>query len=115
MNPAYVPKTLLQKLAYLAEEAGEVVSAVGKTIRWGTESSNPELPPEQRETNRDWILRELVDLERAIRFAREALFDAGQCLYSSDEKDELIAQLRDAEARHQAEIKELRARLQQQG
>ena len=70
MKPQYEPKTLPQALGYLVEESGEVMAAVGKTVRWGLESTNPELPPEQRETNRDWILRELVDLEGAITRAR---------------------------------------------
>lgn len=73
MKPQYEPKTINQKLGYLVEECGEVQAAVGKTIRWGLESTNPELPPEEQETNRDWVLRELDDLERAIRYAREAL------------------------------------------
>lgn len=66
MKPQYEPKTVQQALGYLAEEAGEVMAAVGKTWRWGLESVNPELPPDEQESNRDWILRELVDLEGAI-------------------------------------------------
>ncbi len=73
MNPNYAPKTLQQKLGYLVEECGEVQAAVGKSIRWGLRSVNPELPPEQQETNRDWILRELKDLERAVKLAQDAL------------------------------------------
>lgn len=73
MPPYYRPKTLDQKLGYLVEECGEVLSAVGKSQRWGLESSNPELPVEDRETNREWLLRELVDLERAIALVREGL------------------------------------------
>ena len=76
MQDRYMPKTLKQKLGYLVEEAGEVQAAVGKTIRWGLFSYNPELPEEQRETNRDWILRELKDLERAVKWAREGLTNA---------------------------------------
>ena len=73
MKPQYEPQTTEEKLGYLVEECGEVLAAVGKTQRWGPESYNPELPPEQRETNREWVLRELPDLERAIRYVREAL------------------------------------------
>lgn len=68
MKPQYEPKTIEQKLGYLVEECGEVLGAVGKSQRWGLESVNPELPPEQQETNRGWILRELQDLKRAIEF-----------------------------------------------
>lgn len=73
MKPQYRPETIEDKLGYLVEECGEVLAAVGKTQRWGEESVNPELPAEQQETNREWILRELPDLERAIRMVREAL------------------------------------------
>ncbi len=73
MKPQYEPKTMQQILGYLVEECGEVQAATGKTIRWGLDSSNPELPVEKRETNARWILRELDDLERAVVYARSAL------------------------------------------
>lgn len=73
MKAEYEPKTLEQKLGYLVEECGEVMAGVGKTLRWGIDSSNPELPKEERETNRAWILRELVDLEGAIQRVKEEL------------------------------------------
>lgn len=72
MKPEYRPKTIDQKLGYLVEECGEVLAAVGKTQRWGLDSFNPE-PGASRETNREWILRELPDLERAIKYVREAI------------------------------------------
>lgn len=73
MKERYRPETTDQKLGYLTEECGEVLAAVGKARRWGLESVNPELPPEQQETNRDWILRELNDLELAIMLVRQDL------------------------------------------
>ena len=73
MKPQYEPKTVAQTLGYLVEECGEVLAAVGKTQRWGLLSANPELPPEKQETNRDWILRELDDLEEACFRARQAI------------------------------------------
>lgn len=73
MKPQYEPKTLEQKLGYLVEECGEVMAAVGKTMRWGLESVNLDLPEDEQETNRDWIVRELRDLEGAINRARAAL------------------------------------------
>ena len=76
MKSEYTPQNIGQVLGYLAEECGEVTVAVGKTIRWGLLSVNPESPPEQRETNAAWIARELEDLERAIRFYREAMEQA---------------------------------------
>jgi NTP pyrophosphatase (non-canonical NTP hydrolase) len=72
MKAAYEPKTWEQKLGYLVEEAGEVLAAAGKTLRWGRLSVNPELPPQQQETNIDWLIRELADLERAIYYVRQA-------------------------------------------
>jgi NTP pyrophosphatase (non-canonical NTP hydrolase) len=72
MKPEYVPRTVEARLGYLVEECGEVLAAVGKTQRWGLESYNPDFGPDS-ETNREWVLRELVDLERAIYFVRTAL------------------------------------------
>ncbi len=65
MKPQYEPKTEQQLLGYLVEEAGEVQAAVGKSLRWGLDSYNPELPPDQRESNEQWLLREIADLEGA--------------------------------------------------
>jgi NTP pyrophosphatase (non-canonical NTP hydrolase) len=73
MKPEYKPRTTNQKLGYLVEECGEVLAAVGKSQRWGLENFNPEIPVYQRETNRDWILRELADLNVAIDMLREDL------------------------------------------
>lgn len=72
-NPVYRPVTIEQKLGYLVEECGEVLAAVGKTQRWGLESFNPELPISARVTNREWVLREMNDLEAAIQILREAI------------------------------------------
>ena len=74
MKPQYMPKPLEQKLGYLVEECGEVLAAVGKTQRWGLDSCNPE-PGASRETNREWILRELDDLENAIKIVRAEIGD----------------------------------------
>ena len=75
MKPEYKPKTIEQKLGYLIEECGEVLAAAGKTIRWGLNSVNPELPPDEAETNSEWIIRELKDLKRAIKFVEESIDD----------------------------------------
>jgi NTP pyrophosphatase (non-canonical NTP hydrolase) len=73
MKPEYEPKTNMQRLGYVVEECGEVLQAIGKTIRWGLESVNPELPPEQQESNAAWILRELDDLSGAIDRLKSAI------------------------------------------
>jgi NTP pyrophosphatase (non-canonical NTP hydrolase) len=69
----YVPKTLEAKLGWLVEECGEVLAAVGKTMRHGLDSYNPEIAPEERELNGDWILRELGDLRAAAVLATQEL------------------------------------------
>lgn len=73
MKPEYVPKTREQFYGYLIEECGEVLAAAGKTLRWGEMSTNPELPPGQREPNVTWLCREMNDLENAIRLMRAHL------------------------------------------
>ncbi len=77
MNPEYMPDGEEQILGYLVEEAGEVLAAVGKSQRWGLESCNPELSRGEQEENGFWILRELIDLERAIKLTREMLDEKG--------------------------------------
>ena len=71
VKPEYEPRTREQKFGYLIEECGEVLAAVGKSQRWGLRSVNPELPPEEQETNKDWLLRELDDLTHAISLVRD--------------------------------------------
>lgn len=75
MKAQYEPKSIQQALGYLVEECGEVQAAVGKSLRWGLDSVNPELPPVEQEQNGYWILRELRDLEGAIKRARQFLAD----------------------------------------
>ena len=76
-QPHYEPKTLREKMGYLVEEAGEVLAAAGKSLRWGLEATNPELPENEQEPNAAWLLRELVDLERAIAYVRNELEQRG--------------------------------------
>lgn len=67
MLEKYRPTSTKAKLGYLIEEAGEVLAAAGKSLRWGLNSYNPDVPFDQRETNQAWLLRELSDLKNAIR------------------------------------------------
>lgn len=53
-------------LAHAAEEAGELIAALGKTLRWGLDSVNPLLPAAEQETNRAWVTREMADLRAAL-------------------------------------------------
>lgn len=48
------------------EEAGEFLAAMGKTLRWGWNSVNPELKPADQETNQLWVRREIADLRGAL-------------------------------------------------
>ena len=77
-NPQYKPVEPIQVAGYFVEEGGEMMEALGRTMaalgksmRWGLDGVNPELPPEQKETNAAWLLRELGDLEQAVELLRE--------------------------------------------
>lgn len=66
-------------LSHAIEEAGEFLAAAGKTQRWGRDSFNPELPPEQQELNEAWLRRELDDLSGALRRLGFALDEEDYC------------------------------------
>jgi len=53
-------------LGMFIEECGEALAAAGKIVRYGWDSVNPLLPLKQQETNREWLIREVADLEFAI-------------------------------------------------
>jgi NTP pyrophosphatase (non-canonical NTP hydrolase) len=72
-DPKYIRRGVDFAIAHLVEECGEVLAAAGKTQRFGLDSYNPELHPELRETNRDWLLRELCDLQDAILRVRHEI------------------------------------------
>jgi NTP pyrophosphatase (non-canonical NTP hydrolase) len=62
-----------KRLAHFIEECGEALAAAGKTQRWGGNNYNPLIPPEQRETNLDWLRRELADVKQAIERLEKAM------------------------------------------
>jgi hypothetical protein len=66
MQAKYLRNDWNSVVTHAIEEAGEFVAAAGKTLRWGPESYNPEIPPENRESNRDWMRREMHDLRLAL-------------------------------------------------
>jgi hypothetical protein len=75
-------------LAHAIEEAGEFLAAAGKTQRWGRGSVNPELPPEQQETNEEWLAREMADLQGALgRLALESARSATTRASHQQERD----------------------------
>lgn len=58
------------------EELGELQAALGKTLRWGWLSFNPELPEEEQETNVDWVIREMADVRNALDNLEKELKEA---------------------------------------
>lgn len=90
MRADWEPRTVAEALAYLEEEAGEVLSALGKTGRHGLESTDPTTKPGDKhhgETNRLWVLREIADLKGAIARAEFALTAEGGRLDLYDQID----------------------------
>lgn len=70
MDSRYVRPGFEVALAHLAEECGELIQAVAKTLRWGPRNYDPTV--EVREYNEEWVLREISDVEEAIgRFRSE--------------------------------------------
>jgi hypothetical protein len=65
-DPKYMRPGLNFAVSKVIEELGELAAALGKTLRWGWLSFNPELPFEQQETNRAWVEREVVDVREAL-------------------------------------------------
>lgn len=65
-DPKYMRPGLPFALGKAVEEAGEFLAAAGKTLRWGWNSYNPELPKAERETNAAWVKREMADLRGAL-------------------------------------------------
>lgn len=53
-------------LGKTVEELGELQAALGKTLRWGWLSENPEIPQHARETNLLWVKREMQDVRDAL-------------------------------------------------
>ncbi len=66
MKPQYIPKDSSARIFRLVKELGELQAAIGKAVRWGMQSVNPELPPALQETNAEWIKREMADVRHAI-------------------------------------------------
>jgi hypothetical protein len=76
-DPKYMRPGLDFALAVAIEEAGEFLAAVGKTLRWGWYSVNPELSPEQQEPNFEWVQREMADIRVALDNLEKEMATAG--------------------------------------
>lgn len=69
----YIREDYASCLGRFIEECGEALAAAGKTMRWGLDSVNPELPREQQETNEAWLRREIADVQDAAAFLLRSL------------------------------------------
>lgn len=58
-----------QVIGRLTEETAEVLTALGKSYRFGFDSYDPTIPVKDRESNAAWLLREMNDVLDAIRDA----------------------------------------------
>lgn len=65
-DPRYMRPGLDFARGKAIEELGELQAALGKSLRWGWESANPELPVDERETNVAWVRREMADVRGAL-------------------------------------------------
>ncbi len=65
-DPRYMRPGLDFARGKMIEELGELQAALGKSLRWGWTSVNPELSPENQETNADWVRREIADVRGAL-------------------------------------------------
>ncbi len=97
MNSRYLQKGFKKQLAHTIEEAGEMLAAAGKTLRWGLKSfdpmSNARLNDKgTKETNRQWLTRELEDLQLAV--GRLLLTLDGSRSIKSLNTDELLTRTR---------------------
>lgn len=66
-DPRYMRPGLDFAVGKAIEECGELCAALGKTLRWGWSSVNPELEPQDQEPNATWVRREIRDVIDALR------------------------------------------------
>lgn len=76
-DPRFLQDGFDLRLAHFVEECGEALAAAGKTLRWGAYSANPLLSPNEQEENIVWLMREMDDVEQAIRRLRDAAREEG--------------------------------------
>jgi hypothetical protein len=69
-----------ERLAMLSEEAAEIVHAVGKILRHGYDSCNPNMPMRESVDNRAALRREIDDLFAVVR-AMERAGDFGDAIW----------------------------------
>jgi len=57
---------MIEELGELQEKMGDLAAALGKSLRWGWESVNPDLPVEKRESNVAWARRAMGPIKIEI-------------------------------------------------
>lgn len=79
-DPRFLQEGYKAQSAHVVEEIGEVMcvlgdlaAAIGKAGRWGLESFNPDLEPEDQETNRAWIMRAMAKVRPELKDVVEAI------------------------------------------
>ena len=65
-DPKYMRPGLDFARGKAIEELGELQAALGKSLRWGWTSYNPELPPVERVINAKWVRDEMRDVRGAL-------------------------------------------------
>lgn len=65
-DPKYMRPGLDFARGKAIEELGELQAALGKSLRWGWLSTNPELPIGERTTNVAWVRAEMDDVRGAL-------------------------------------------------
>jgi len=65
-DPKYMEEGVDFAIGKAVEELGELQAALGKTIRFGLFSVNPELHHTEQESNSLWIKREIKDVREAL-------------------------------------------------
>lgn len=83
-DPKYLRPGLDFAIGRAIEEAGEFLAALGKTLRWGWFSVNPELPAAEQEYNIDWVRRELADLRGALDSLEAELIEKFQTVSAAE-------------------------------
>lgn len=83
-DPKYVPtedSSFAVKFGYLVGELGEALAEAGRCIRFGFCAVNPELLPQEQETNWDAFLRELGDVRRGMELVKHEQVGEGSKSY----------------------------------
>ena len=65
-DPKYMRPGLGFARGKAIEELGELQAALGKSLRWGWTSYNPELTPQHRLLNHEWVRAEMQDVRDAL-------------------------------------------------